>query len=66
MSKRAYIREHFGNDWKKGSKAFNKINDVTLLDILEVKDGIPVVKDKYKQYAPLYTEDIKNSLRNIT
>ena len=38
-SRRQYIRQYYPNDYKKGSKEFDRINTFTLLDVYEVKDG---------------------------
>ncbi len=66
MSKRRYIREYFPNNWKEGAKAFNDLDEVTVLDILEVKDGVPVVKEEFKQYEQYYDDNLRNSLRNTS
>lgn len=48
MSKRKFIRTYYGDNWKEGSKEFNMLDTPTLLDAYEVKNGIPVLKDAYK------------------
>lgn len=48
MSKRKFIRTYHGDNWKEGSKAFNMLDTPTLLDAYEVKNGVPVLKDEYK------------------
>lgn len=48
MSKRKFIRTYYQDNWKEGSKAFKKLDSPTLLDAYYVKDGIPTIKDEYK------------------
>lgn len=48
MSKRKFIRTYYGDNWKEGSKEFNMLDTPTLLDAYEVKNGVPVLKDEYK------------------
>lgn len=65
MSRRKFIREKFNDDWKKGSKEFDRISTFTLLDVYKVKNGIPIIKDQYKKYKnAIENQDLQNSVIN--
>lgn len=67
ISRREYVRTYHNNDWKAGSKAFDRINSFTLHDVYEVKDGKPVIKEKYKAYSDaINDQNLQNSVKNIT
>ena len=67
MPKRRFIREYYNDDWSKGTKAFKHMNTPTLYDVLTVKDGMPVVKDKYKQYKrAAEDQNLLNSVKHIS
>lgn len=66
MSKRAYIREKCNDNWKKGAKEFKNIKSFTLLDVYTVKNGVPVIKDQYKQYEEIINDNnLQNSVINV-
>lgn len=65
-SRRQYIRQYYPNDYKKGSKEFDRINTFTLLDVYEVKDGKLSIKSKYNKYSDLINDqNLQNSVKNI-
>lgn len=67
MSKRNYIQTYYSNDRSAGSKKFKQLNTFSMLDVYEVKDGVLVIKDKYKQYeSAINDKNTQNSIRNIS
>lgn len=66
MARHQYINKYYGDDRAAGKRAFKRLK-IRAIDAITSKDGIIVMKDRYKHLShAFFNPNVQNSLRNIS